>query len=371
MLESPTEAHPSPSQASPPDLALDVVEVVKRFGAVTAVSGVSFSVAKGQLVSLLGASGCGKSTLLRLIAGIERPDGGQIVIGGRLASDAQRRVALPPEKRGLGMVFQSYALWPHMTVQANVEYSLRCMRVGGAERRRRVSQALAAVRLDGYERRYPGQLSGGQQQRVALARALVGEPAVILLDEPLSNLDARLREEMRQEIKRLHVERGLTMLYVTHDQAEALALSDKVVLMEAGQVVQADSPEGLYERPVNASVTLFLGASNALNGRFAAEGFVRLEAGGIVRCRVALSCAPESAVIVHCRPEGLRQALPGEDGLSAEILRAGFLGGAYEYAVRLASGEEIVVRTQHRLADPGQDVRLALDAESAHAFAVG
>ncbi|MBV9119820.1 MAG: ABC transporter ATP-binding protein [Chloroflexi bacterium] len=348
--------------------ALEVRQVIKRFGAVTAVDGVSFSLANGELVSLLGPSGCGKSTLLRMIAGIERPDAGEISIGGSLVNAPGRGVSVPPERRGLGMVFQNYALWPHMTVRDNLAYPLQCRRVGGEERRKRIAEALRAVQLEGYEARYPGQLSGGQQQRVALARALVAEPRVILLDEPLSNLDARLRDEMRGEIKRLHVQLGLSMLYVTHDQAEALALSDRIVVMEAGKVIQEDSPEALYSAPASASVARFLGASNSLYGVYAGDGRVELPSGGMLRSAMDPHCVQGEQVTVVVRPDGFRAAVPGEAGLMATILRASFLGNGFEHVVELNAGEELIVRTTERLGGQGSNVALMIDERTAYAF---
>ncbi|TVQ59121.1 MAG: ABC transporter ATP-binding protein [Phycisphaerales bacterium] len=232
----------------------------KRFGATTAVDDVSLDVGKGQMFFLLGPSGCGKTTLLRMIAGFTEPTKGAIRFGKR---DVTK---LPPDKRNAGMVFQSYALWPHMTVAENVEFGLKARKVPRDQRKLRVAQALALVQMEPYAERKPGQLSGGQQQRVALARALVVEPDVLLLDEPLSNLDAKLRNEMRVEIKRACVAAGVTSIYVTHDQKEALSMADEMAVMRDGQMLQRGAPRDLYERPTTQFVANFLGPTNFLKG---------------------------------------------------------------------------------------------------------
>ncbi len=246
--------------------ALAVRRLRKSFGAVVAVDDVSLEAAPGEFLSLLGPSGCGKSTLLRMVAGLVEPDGGEIVLAGEDIT----RVAV--HKRNLGLVFQSYALFPHMTVFENVAFGLRRRGVAAAELGPRVERMLELVRLGPLGTRHPRELSGGQQQRVALARALVTEPRVLLLDEPLSNLDALLREEMRVELKRLQERLGTTMIFVTHDQAEALILSDRVVVMEAGRVEQIGRPEEVYRRPATAFVARFLGRANFLGGTVAEVG---------------------------------------------------------------------------------------------------
>src|SRR5262245_35726956 len=218
--------------------------LTKRYGDVAAVNGLDLEVSAGELVALLGPSGCGKTTTLRLVAGFLPPEAGEIWVGERCLSSP--RSVVPPEQRRMAMIFQSYALWPHMTVAQNVTYGLRFNGLPRADRDRRVAEMLRVVQLEGYESRYPGELSGGQQQRVAVARALVVEPQILLLDEPLSNLDANLREEMRFEIRRLHETFGNTTLYVTHDQAEAMVISDRVAVLEKGRVVQIGAPQELF-----------------------------------------------------------------------------------------------------------------------------
>src|SRR4249919_3807364 len=230
-------------------LVLEFRDVVKRFGAVNAVDGVSFTIERGEFFTLLGPSGCGKSTTLRLVAGLEEPDNGEIFISGKPVAVAARGIFLPPEKRELGMVFQSYAIWPHLTVFENVAFPLRVRHEAAAAVRQRVYRVLEIVGLAGVAERGATQLSGGQQQRVALARALVYEPTLLLLDEPLSNLDSVLRREMRAQLKELQSRLAMTVLYVTHDQEEAMSLSSRVVVMNGGVVEQIGPPDAVYEQP--------------------------------------------------------------------------------------------------------------------------
>ena len=239
-------------------------KVSRKFGDFTAVSGVDLAVREGEFVTLLGPSGCGKTTTLRMVAGLEQNTGGRISIGGRVVSDAERGLFVPAEHRALGMVFQSYAIWPHMTVFDNVAYPLRVRRMGRSDIRARVLEALKLVEMADYADRPAPALSGGQQQRVAIARALVFEPALLLLDEPLSNLDARLRAQMGSEFRALQKRLGITSLYVTHDQQEAMALSDRVVVMQAGRVLQIGAPEEIYQRPLSQAVASFFGSPNLL-----------------------------------------------------------------------------------------------------------
>jgi iron(III) transport system ATP-binding protein len=262
--------------------AVSLKSVTKRFDNVVAVDDVSFEVAPGELLTLLGPSGCGKTTTMRLIAGLERNDGGEITVGDRVVSSAERRVFLAPEKRDIGMVFQSYAIWPHMTVFQNVAYPLKVRRVRRQEIEQRVSEVLELVGLGGLEHRLAPHLSGGQQQRVALARALVFRPSLLLLDEPLSNLDAKLRASMRIELKRLQEQTGITTVYVTHDQAESMALSDRIIVMNQGRIEQVGDPKSLYEHPRSQFVAEFIGTINIIPAQVAelkpAEGLCVLNA---------------------------------------------------------------------------------------------
>ena len=269
-------------------MQITVRELSKRFGAVLAVDGVTLEIADGELFTLLGPSGCGKTTLLRLIAGFHRPDAGRIRFGERDVTD------LPPHARNIGMVFQNYALWPHMTVFQNVAYGLRIRRVRGSALAAQVDEGLRKVNLSGLGARYPGQLSGGQQQRVALARALVLSPDILLLDEPLSNLDAKIRVQVRAEIRKLQQALGITTVYVTHDQEEALSLSDRVAVMRDGRVLQLGPPRELYESPRTRFVADFVGTNNLVAGRV-------LEAAG-------------EAVVVETGLGRLRARLPGGGG---------------------------------------------------------
>src|SRR5579872_1593342 len=250
---------------------LHVTDLEKRFSmrdsdVVRALDGVTFTVPEGSLFTLLGASGSGKTTTLRSVAGLERPDAGLIEIGDVAVFDGSRALFVPPNKRDLGMVFQSYAIWPHMTVFDNVAFPLRVKRKGRAEIRDAVERTLTLMNMEHLAKRSATLLSGGQQQRLALARAIVGSPRLLLLDEPLSNLDAKLRERMRFELKRLQVETGITTVYVTHDQMEALALSDEIALMHEGRIVQQGSPAQIYHAPASAYVADFIGSTNLLQG---------------------------------------------------------------------------------------------------------
>jgi iron(III) transport system ATP-binding protein len=261
-----------------PDIALD--RISKSFGATEVLKEVGFTAASGELFTLLGPSGCGKTTTLQSIAGFVAPDEGVIRCGGEVLVDAGRRVSVPTEQRDLGMVFQSYAVWPHMSVGENVAFPLRIRGLRKAERRSRVKDMLALVELDDMSERYPHELSGGQRQRVALARALVYSPRLLLLDEPFSNLDAKLRERARSWLRQLHRQLGLTTLFVTHDQDEALAMSDRILVMDRGVVQQVGAPEEIYRRPANEFVATFIGRCNVLRATVTARldrGAYRLE----------------------------------------------------------------------------------------------
>ena len=318
-----------------------------------AVSGLSLHVAEGEMVTLLGPSGCGKTTVLRCVAGLERPDAGEIEIDGVLVSSRLRRAEVPTPTRPLSMVFQSYAIWPHMTVFENVAYPLRVgkEKVSSGELRQRVAHALELLRIPELADRSATSLSGGQQQRVAVARALIRQPKLLLMDEPLSNLDAKLREEMRRELKELFARTGVSVLYVTHDLVEALVLSDRIVVMDAGSIVQEGSPQELYAAPSNQFVASFLGTSTVLEGRVqgpAAGGLmVDMGLGRMVCAPGSRAFAEGEPVLVALRPESLSLAdnHMQEEGLTVPCVveSATFLGAAMEYRVN-AGGYGLLVR---------------------------
>src|SRR5690348_11314575 len=321
---------------------LEFHRVVKRFGAVNAVDGVTFSVACGEIFTLLGPSGCGKTTTLRLVAGLEEPDGGEILIDKKIVAEPEQGIFLPPEKRRLGMVFQSYAIWPHLSVFENVAFPLRVRRERTSAIRDRVEHALESVGLGGFGERGATQLSGGQQQRVALARALVYEPAVLLLDEPLSNLDAKLREQMRFELRSLQKKLALTVLYVTHDQTEAMALSDRIAVVNRGRFEQVGSPTEVYERPTTAFAGEFLGRSVSLDGilRKSADcSWIELAGGERITLEneTGDSLADGASVRLSARPEDI-QLLPAADlelnQIAATIEQLDYLGDRFECSVR-------------------------------------
>ena len=314
---------------------IEVASVVKRYGDVAAVDGVSLGVAPGSFVSLLGPSGCGKTTLLRLVGGFESPDAGTVRIGDLEVT------SLPPQRRPTAMVFQSYALFPTMTVGENVEYGLRVRGVGKAERAARAAQALARVDLSGLEARPVSALSGGQQQRVALARAVAVEPSVLLFDEPLSNLDLALREATRAELKSLQRDLGVTSLYVTHDQQEALALSDQIALMRAGRIVAVGTPEALYADPPTAYAASFLGGANVVRDRALAE-------------RLAGEPMPRDSALV-VRPEALEPVDRGDEpaALEAGIKGRQFLGLTSEWTLE-SGGQRLRAWTDPSAATPSR-----------------
>ena len=319
--------------------ALRLESLVKRFGAHTAVAGIDLAVAPGEFVTLLGPSGCGKTTTLNLIAGFLMPDGGHIELNGRRIEE------LPPFKRDLGMVFQDYALFPHMTVTDNVGFGLKMRKVATDEIARRVTEALSLVKLDGFGARRPNQLSGGQRQRVALARALVIRPTMLLLDEPLSNLDLKLREEMRTEISTLQRRLGIATVFVTHDQGEALTMSDRIAVMRDGRIEQIGTPADIYERPATRFVASFIGSINMVAGTVAgsaADGMTRVEtAAGPAIARVGDDVLPGRGVSLTIRPERLKLSGSAPNGAvawNATVERVVYTGARLEVQLKLADG---------------------------------
>jgi iron(III) transport system ATP-binding protein len=312
--------------------------LTKRYADLTVLDRIDLAVARGELVCLLGPSGCGKTTTLRLIAGFMEPSAGEIRVGDRVLS--KPGATLPPERRGMSMIFQSYALWPHMTIFDNVSYGLTLRNQPKAEIERRVGAMLGAVKLSAYGDRYPAELSGGQQQRVALARALVVEPEILLLDEPLSNLDASLREEMRFEVRRLHDEFRYTTVYVTHDQVEAMTAADLIVVMNHGRIEQVGSPEEVYAHPVSAFVANFLGGANILRGR--AVGADQLDIGPArLRCaQPRFRDGADAAISIRFHEVQVSERA-SEGAIPATVTRQTFLGATRDLAMSLADGAAI------------------------------
>jgi iron(III) transport system ATP-binding protein len=324
-----------------------IVDLEKHYRPVAALRGISATIENGELLALLGPSGCGKTTTLQILAGFLTPDRGEVWADDRLISSP--RGVVPPERRNMTMVFQSYALWPHMTVEQNVAFGLEMRRLPRDEIAGRVGWVLGVVNLAGYGRRYPHELSGGQQQRVALARALVVEPDTLLLDEPLSNLDANLRDQMRFEIRRIHRQTGLTMVYVTHDQTEAMVIADRIAVMNNGLIEQIGTPREIHEAPASRFVALFIGSANCLDGQLVGEGEVRC--GELVfRAVPDLEARPGDRVTLCVRPSVLR-VVPGGDGsafdgspgttVGGRALQLAYLGDQQDLRIELDGGFEV------------------------------
>jgi iron(III) transport system ATP-binding protein len=349
-----------------------VESLVKTFGEQRALDLVSFAVEDGELFTLLGPSGCGKSTTLMSIAGFQQPDDGRITVGDETFFDASRRVSIAAERRNLGIVFQSYAVWPHMTVFENLAFPLKVRKLRRHDVRTRVLEVLDLVEMRDYQKRYPHQLSGGQQQRVALGRALVKSPSLLHHDEPLSNLDAKLRERARTWVKELQQTLGLTTIFVTHDQDEALSMSDRIVVMSAGAVQQIGTPEEVYRAPTNRFVAEFVGRVNLVDGVVASrQGALLLVDLTASAKRLAVSAPAGSgidgAVTIAFRPEAVTLlpatdvAVNGTNTWEADVRAVAFLGDHYEYAVDVGSQPLTVQSLQHV---PGERIKVHIPAEA-------
>jgi len=331
---------------------IKIENLFKKFGTMVAVNHIYLEVKKGEILTLLGPSGCGKTTTLRCIAGLERPDEGDVLIDGRPMFS---QGFVPPSEREIGMVFQNYAVWPHLRVFDNVAYGLKLQKFSKDVIKQKVEEVLESVGLSGLGKRYPGQLSGGQQQRVALARALVRNPKVLLLDEPLSNLDAKLRERMRFEIKSLVRRMNITSVYVTHDQAEAMVISDRIAVMDSGNIVQVGSPEEIYKKPINRFVADFIGTTNFISGEISevlpdkGMAFIQTEFGQRMLCRIfdSAMAMPNQKIHVSIRPEDievLQQPLAGRENLfKGTIMHKAYLGNFINFFVNV---DHTMIRVQ-------------------------
>jgi ABC-type Fe3+/spermidine/putrescine transport system ATPase subunit len=351
---------------------LEFRDVIKRFGTVTAVDRVSFSIQSGEIFTLLGPSGCGKTTTLRLIAGLEEPDDGEIFVNGVAIAAPRRNIFVAPDKRQMGMVFQSYAIWPHLTVFENVAFPLRVRRESTATIREHVHHVLETVGLAGLDDRGATALSGGQQQRVALARALVYAPSILLLDEPLSNLDAKLREQMRFEIRALQKKLQLTLLYVTHDQTEAMTLSDRIAVIRRGRFEQLGCPAELYEAPATSFVAEFLGRTVSFEGRITKNGAncrIDLVSDGgriVFKNEPGSSFSDGESVCILTRPEDI-EILPGgeleNNQLAAKIQQADYLGDHFEYHIQTPGSTFVLPASKKQRYSVGASVRLNFDPD--------
>ena len=345
------------------ELRLD--RLSREFGALNALKDVTLTIRQGEFIALLGPSGCGKSTTLNILAGLLPATGGGIWL------DEKRIDRLRPEERGFGMVFQNYALFPHMNVAKNVGFGLMMRGVPRAEAGRRVEEAIGLVRLKGQEGKLPGQLSGGQQQRVAIARAIVVEPPLVLMDEPLSNLDAKLRLEMRAEIRRIHNTLGATTIYVTHDQEEALSLADRIVVLRDGEVRQVGSPEDLFSRPDHVDVAEFMGFRNRLSGRVAsATGeHATVEAGGArLTGRMRQNVTPGGRATIVVRPDDLHPVAAGHEGVQASVAAAEYRGREFVGFARTPDGADLAFRSDRRV-EAGEPVVLGADPDRVLVYA--
>ena len=346
--------------------ALEVTDLEVSYGDTQVLKRISMAVAAGEFVALLGPSGCGKTTLLRAISGFVPVGAGRITVGGR---DITRQ---PPDRRDMAMVFQSYALWPHMTTAQNLGYGLKLRRVAQPEIARRVAEILAMLKLDGFGERNVTQLSGGQRQRVALGRALAVSPQVLLLDEPLSNLDARIREDVRHEIKALQAKLGITTIHVTHDREEAMVMADRLAILDAGRIAQLGSPEEVYNRPNSPFIAAFMGAGNVLQLEAKpADGGIRIESGPHNDAALIPGATVAGPIVAYFRSETARlgaadAAVPGQLLLRGRIVQASYPGGFYRYAVAVGQNQ-FMVDDPRRLA-VGENVGIGLPVSSLHIF---
>ena len=349
---------------------LQLIDITKRYGDVTSVDRLSLAVEEGEFICLLGPSGCGKTTTLRMVAGFIEPDGGEIRMTGKVVS--RPGLVAPPERRNMGMIFQSYAVWPHMTVRENVGYGLRMRGVPAAEREARVTATLKATKLAELEARYPSELSGGQQQRVALARALAPNPEILLLDEPLSNLDANLRGDMRFEIRRLHDEFHNTSLYVTHDQVEAMTMADRIVVMNLGRIEQIGTPQEVYDRPNSKFVAKFIGGSNVLDVKHVGGSEVALN-GHTLHVGEGDFAGPGRDMSFCVKTHDLellteKPAGAGNNVLPGVVRSQAYLGAHRDYVVDV--GQELLITAPaNTVVGPGAQVHVRFDPGRCRALA--
>lgn len=344
-----------------------VKNLTKKFGKVIAVDDVSFVAEDKKFTTILGPSGCGKTTTLRVIAGFETPDEGESWIGDKLITN--KKFMMPPEKRNIGMVFQSYAIWPHMNLFENVAFPLKIRKLPKEEIENKVKKTLELVKLEGFEKRYPDQISGGQQQRVALARALVYDPNILLLDEPLANLDVKLREVMRFELKELQLKTGVTTIYVTHDQTEAMALSDKIIVMKDGKIIQEGNPYEIYRNPADGFVADFIGMSNLIPAKIINTGYnglVETEEGNEIYCKVPLNLKKNQKVLLCIRPETIdiyKKPLSSRNVWKAKIEKSIFLGNVIEHQVRTKGMFLSIVEKSHFNLPPGKIIYIGINKD--------
>ena len=343
--------------------------LTKRYGDIAVVDNISLAIQHGHLACLLGPSGCGKTTTLRLIAGFVEPSAGEVRVGDKLISSPAR--SLPPEQRNMSMIFQSYALWPHMTVADNITYGLRLRKLDREAIAKKLAAILGTTKLEPLAQRYPGELSGGQQQRVALARALIVEPQTLLLDEPLSNLDANLREEMRFEIRRLHDQYRYTTVYVTHDQSEAMTTADLIAVMNAGRIDQLGTPEDIYDRPQSEFVARFIGASNIIKGVARDDTHLAFADTTLRVVGAKLAAGQSAAVAIRQHDIQLATKAPQDrqNAIKARVLRQVFLGASRDYLVEAADGTTLrIVTAPDNLVAAGAEVWLTLPPERCRAL---